>query len=433
MCSLRRIVVVALLAYVLGGGVAAARADAAAQVDARVSAGAATTVFAEPRAGSGPVLALIRGAKYRIRLEVYELTDSSVINALASAKRRHVWVEVILEQHPFGTGNYAQEAYNSLHRDGVSVRWANESAFTYTHEKAIDIDNRVAGIFTFNLSYSAFSSNREFGVVDRSGRDARQIGSIFDADWKRGRAKLTDYQLVVSPINSRSAITHLIDGARHTLDLYEEEMADTSIESHLVAAAKRHVRVRLITSDDRSGVEAARSGGVRVVLMSSPYVHAKAIVADGARVFIGSENISSTSLDDNREMGIILSSRRAVSVVASTFQQDWAANGGNPPPARGGKLTLSVSARPHSVVRGELLTIAATTTPSASCTITVTYPDGYVSHASELQGARIADSSGQIHWSWHMGSTVTGTAHAAVTCRLGQKSDRKTTSFVIRN
>jgi phosphatidylserine/phosphatidylglycerophosphate/cardiolipin synthase-like enzyme len=94
----------------------------------------------------------------------------------------------------------------------------------------------------------------------------------------------------------------------------------------LEAAAHRGVRVRLLISDTSDGVSAVRSHGVKVELMSSPYVHAKAIVADGKRVFIGSENISSVSLDDNREMGIILQTKAAVGVVESTFQADWANN-----------------------------------------------------------------------------------------------------------
>jgi hypothetical protein len=38
-----------------------------------------------------------------------------------------------------------------------------------------------------------------------------------------------------------------------------------------------------------------------VVVDKSLYIHAKAIGTNGATVFIGSENISSTSLDKNRE------------------------------------------------------------------------------------------------------------------------------------
>ena len=84
------------------------------------------------------------------------------------------------------------------------------------------------------------------------------------------------------------------------------------------------------------------------------------------------------------------------------------------------------------MARGQRLTIAASTTPSASCTIRVTYPDGYVSHAPGLQGNRTADSSGHVNWSWHVGSTVTGTAHAAVSCSLGGRNAHKTVAFVIR-
>lgn len=356
------------------------------------------STFVEPQTGDGPVLNLIGRARHLIRLELYELTDADIVNALASAKHRHVSVEVLLEQHPFGGGSYAQAAYHELQSRGIAVRWANENAFTFTHEKALDIDNQIAGIFTFNMSYSAFSSNREFGVIDYSHRDAWEIGSIFQADWNRSKAKLSDPNLVVSPINSRSSITHLIDGAHHTLDLYEEEMDDGTVESHLIGAVRRHVRVRVIISSDSSGVENIKAGGVRVVIMSSPYVHAKAVVADGARVFIGSENISTTSLDSNRELGIILSQKSAIRTVENSFQSDWQANGGWTPPHHGGKLTLSVSTNPRSVRRGNLLTITASTTSSAVCTIKVTYPDGYVSHASALQGPRTADSGGHVNW-----------------------------------
>ena len=398
-----------------------------------ISASSGVTVFAEPQSGVAPVLRLIRSARHLIRLEVYELTDRDVINALDSARHRGVSVQVLLEQHPYSGGSYDQEAYQELRSDGISTRWANEAAFTYTHEKAMDVDNKIAGIFTFNLSYSAFESNREFGVVYPNPSDATAIGSIFQADWNRRQARLSNSQLVVSPINARSTLTHLIDGAHHTLDLYEEEMDDGSIESHVVQAVHRHVRVRLITSTGSAGVARLEGSGVHVVVMSSPYVHAKAIVADGNRVFIGSENISSTSLDSNREMGIVLTQSNAIHTVEATFQSDLKAYHVTKPPRHGGKLTLSLTATPASVARYQPLTISAHTTVSASCTITVTYPDAYVSHASTLQGSRTADSSGQVNWSWHVGSTVTGTAHAGVSCTLGSKSASKTVAFIIRS
>ncbi len=284
--------------------------------------GANPSVFVEPGRGSAPVVSLINSARRSLKLEVYILTDGAIFQALRNAVNRHVSVHVLLEQHPEGGDQYAQRAYSELRSDGISVKWANERAFTFTHEKAMEVDNHTAGIFTLNLSYSGLESNREFGVIDSSSKDAKAIGSIFNADWNRKPAHLSDRRLVVSPINARSSLTHLVDSAKHTLDLYEEEMEDSSFESHLISAEKRKVRVRLITSNKGSGVSRLVSHHVQVEILNEPYIHAKAIVADGTRLFLGSENISSTSLDHNRELGIMLGGGQA-KTVEKTFQSDW--------------------------------------------------------------------------------------------------------------
>jgi len=43
----------------------------------------------------------------------------------------------------------------------------------------------------------------------------------------------------------------------------------------------------------------------------------------GGKVFIGSENFSDTSLNDNRELGLITSSHAVMSAIASTFAADF--------------------------------------------------------------------------------------------------------------
>jgi phosphatidylserine/phosphatidylglycerophosphate/cardiolipin synthase-like enzyme len=403
-----------------------------------VHAAAPVSFFVEPGSGLQPVLQMIRSARHSIRLEIYLLTEHSVINALGAAHSRGVQVRVLLEEHPYGgSPTSARTAYDDLRAAGVSVRWANESAFTYTHEKAMVVDSQVAGIFTLNLSYSGIESNREFGAVDRQPGDARTLAAIFDADWNRQRPSVRYGDLVISPYNARSRLNGLIDSARRTLDLYEEEVDDPGIEAHLIAARKRRVRVRLITSATSSGVDALQAKGIAVTIMAQPYVHAKAIVADGSRVFIGSENISATSLDSNREAGIIQNNRGLAGIVERTFSADWKANASSspvpgPPLTSSGPLHVSVTTSPTSVSRGDYLTIRAVTRPGASCRIKVTYPDGYVSRARVLQESRTAASSGSVEWSWREGSTVGGTGHAAVTCTLGSASGTGTASFTIR-
>jgi cardiolipin synthase A/B len=55
-------------------------------------------------------------------------------------------------------------------------------------------------------------------------------------------------------------------------------------------------------------------------------MHAKMMVADGSSAFVGSENISRNSLDNNRELGLIFSDQSLITTLQTTFQQDWSAS-----------------------------------------------------------------------------------------------------------
>jgi phosphatidylserine/phosphatidylglycerophosphate/cardiolipin synthase-like enzyme len=49
------------------------------------------------------------------------------------------------------------------------------------------------------------------------------------------------------------------------------------------------------------------------------------MVADQARAYVGSENLSYTSLTKNREVGVVTLEAPVVQAVADTFESDWAA------------------------------------------------------------------------------------------------------------
>jgi phosphatidylserine/phosphatidylglycerophosphate/cardiolipin synthase-like enzyme len=67
-----------------------------------------------------------------------------------------------------------------------------------------------------------------------------------------------------------------------------------------------------------------KAGGVQVKEDTQLYIHAKMIVADGSLAFVGSENFSTTSLDNNRELGVLLTNAQIISTLQQTFQSDWA-------------------------------------------------------------------------------------------------------------
>ena len=152
----------------------------------------------------------------------------------------------------------------------------------------------------------------------------RAASAIFQADWTRG-AEPDPGPLVVSPTNAREQLLALMRGARVSLDLYAEVLRDPEMLDALAAAAERGVRVRIIISpsaDFAAEVDELTASGVNIRLSSGLYIHAKLIVADDERAFIGSQNLSATSLDQNRELGIIVDDPVNLSRLTRTFAID---------------------------------------------------------------------------------------------------------------
>jgi phosphatidylserine/phosphatidylglycerophosphate/cardiolipin synthase-like enzyme len=158
--------------------------------------------------------------------------------------------------------------------------------------------------------------------------DAVQAAAaIFAADWTRGEEP-DPGPLVVSPTNAREQLLALVHGARVSLDVYAEVLRDPQMLEALAAAVERGVRVRIIVSpstDFAAEMEKLAAAGVEIRLASSLYIHAKLIVADGERAFIGSQNLSATSLDQNRELGIVVDDPVNLSRLTRTFAIDFRA------------------------------------------------------------------------------------------------------------
>lgn len=298
------------------------------------------SVFVEPNAGESPIVNAIGSAKKSVWLEIYILSDRNVIRALEEAANRGLDVRVMLEPHPYGTSS-PQRVMDQLQATGIKVQTTN-TAFALTHEKGMIVDGNTAYIMTSNFSRSALggygsssqysdSTNREYDIIDTNGQDVQAVTAIFNADWSRNTAQFNNANLVVSPVNSRNDFTTFINSAHHTLIIEAEEMQDSSIEQAIDGAAKRGVQVEVIlpspsssSGDSNSaGIQTLKQAGVQVREDPRLYMHAKMMVVDGHEAFVGSENISTQSLDQNRELGILISDSGVITTLQQTFQQDW--------------------------------------------------------------------------------------------------------------
>lgn len=289
---------------------------------AGIELGPALRVIVEPSDKGSALLAAIAGAKKSVHVTMYLLTDTNFRNALIARQNAGVEVKVVLNKtFPPGTTIDNQPAYTALGAAGVGVSWA-PSTFTYTHEKCVIIDETSAWIMTMNATVSAPTKNREYLVIDTLASHVFEAEAQFAADYA-SRAFTPTGMLLISPISSRARILELISGASSTLDFEDEELSDAQIVTAFCNAKARGVRVRgVLAAGSMSAAELTAIGnlkscGVTMVSVATPYIHAKAIAADAAKVYVGSENLTAVSLDQNRELGVIITSPSALMVVAN--------------------------------------------------------------------------------------------------------------------
>jgi cardiolipin synthase len=296
------------------------------------AAPAQDTLAVEPNAGFGTVYSLINHARHSIDVTMYEFADTTAEHDLAAAAKRGVQVRVILDQKETSVDTPGYDYFKS---HGIKVVWS-WSKYTYTHQKTLTFDNSVSVVQTANLTANYYKTSRDFLVVDRNAADVAAIVRVFNADFAHKAITPGDgHDLVWSPTDSQRQILGLINSARKSLRIYSEEMADTTVIDALISAAKRGVDVSVCgenaDGEYTSTFEKMARAGVHIAYFSSStgfYIHGKVIEADygrkDARVFIGSENFSSTSLNDNRELGLIISTPSVLSGIARVFATDFA-------------------------------------------------------------------------------------------------------------
>lgn len=286
----------------------------------------ADLLFVEPDDGRAPILERIRGAEKSILIKCYLFSDSPIIKEVIGAKARGLDVRVMLERNPYGESQVNHRTKRRLEEAGVMVKWAPKR-FALTHEKSIIIDHNELIIMTLNLCSSAFKENREYGIVVSCEKVVGEAVRIFEADWRVIPYIPKGINLIVSPDNTRRKLLHLIKRASKRIWIQMLLLEDTEIMEALKDAGKRGVDVRILLADPLK-VEVNRMAreyleGLEVRFLHSPFLHAKFIDFDGEICFIGSQNLSTQSLDENREMGLLITSRDVMEKLEEVFKRDW--------------------------------------------------------------------------------------------------------------
>ena len=285
-------------------------------------------LFILPNEKEAPLLEEIKKAQKSIDLEMYLLSNKKIIQALKDAKKRGVAIRIILEKNPYKLEWFNKKIFKELKEVGIQMKWGNPD-FRLTHSKFIVIDDQVAIIMTCNFTYSGFNTSRDFGLINFDLKDVKEIKKIFNADWQDESFFSSQQNLVISPINSRFKLENIIKNAQSEILVGAEIIKDQRIQDFLSKAQKRGVQVKILLADiknseiNREAGQYFQTQNVQVKYLRKPFLHAKLIIVDNEILYLGSINFSSPSLDENRELGILLTSKNLIQQVREVFKMDW--------------------------------------------------------------------------------------------------------------
>lgn len=273
------------------------------------------------------LITTINQSKKRIWIEIYTWTDAAKLTeSIINAHKRWVDVRVALEWNVFGTPKINLPVFRKLNEAGISVVYTDNHRYSFTHAKFWIIDDTYS-ISTGNWTASFFDKNREYIYHDSDINTLHFLEQIFLADFSHIWFKDLDSipsHIVISPLDARTKIESLIHLTEKELLIYVQTLDDDHILSILQALQSENKKVTICTADNESNIRRMLEfPHLHWKKIKKPYLHAKVIIVDHSRVFIGSHNLTSNAIENNREMGIILSNvPKIITQIESNFIQD---------------------------------------------------------------------------------------------------------------
>jgi len=280
-----------------------------------------------------PVLRAIGSASKSLRVKMFVLSDPTVLQALIAARRRGVKVQVMLNRAARSHKEKNEFARAELIRAGVEVAHGNPE-FSVTHEKSMVVDDAIAFVKSFNWAPKNFRATRDYAVTTSHRREVGEIADCFDADWHRQRFRPSEPSRLIWCPGGRDRFVRIIDEAKHTLHVQNDRYRDMLVLEHLVRAARRGVKVRVMARpphslDDENllrsmtGLRIMEDVGIRIRKLKHLKLHGKMVLADGVAAIVGSINFSPGSFSDRRELAIEVRDPDVVERLQDVANHDW--------------------------------------------------------------------------------------------------------------
>lgn len=268
----------------------------------------------------------IDAAQREVLVEVYIFTERDLRDALIRAHKRWITVQILLENNPYKAPYLNDNHYEAFREAWLDVKWSDPLNYSLNHSKLLIIDER-AYVATWNFSYATFTKNRDIFLELRDETLVWKLKELFALDFGHELSGVFDESLLISPYSSRWKIEWLIERAEESIDFYFPYMTDDGLEQAFSNQVKQGIRLRGIMwndyiSENTEDVKRLKQIWWNIFPMKSPKLHAKAILVDQKYLYIGSINFSTYSLDENREMWLIITNPEIISEFQDIFEWD---------------------------------------------------------------------------------------------------------------
>lgn len=273
-------------------------------------------LIVQPEDGVVPVVTGIRHAKKTIDMPIFRLDHIEVDKAIKSAVKRGVIVRTLIAHTNSGGEKGLRKLEQRLLATGATVSRTADDLVRY-HNKFMIVDGRTLFVFGFNFTHLDIDRSRSFGIETKNRRLVQEAIRLFEADFNRQPYSPGLKSFLVSPENSRTELAAFLKAAREELLIYDVRITDSMMIRILKERARAGVEIRMMGKLQKKDLDA------RIEKFPGK-LHARVIIQDGKKAFLGSQSLRRLELDERREVGIMVTDPRVVRQLTSTFESDWA-------------------------------------------------------------------------------------------------------------
>lgn len=249
------------------------------------------------------VLDVIQAAREELALSLFRCDDFAILDALASAVDRKVKVSALITQTAKNWDRRLRELETTLESMGATVL-RYRGPLTKYHAKYVIADRRTALVASLNFTRKCFDQTGDFVVTTRVPEIVSGLRRLFDHD--RGKAAGLPAglspRLIIGPEQS-PRLLEVLGGAQSTIRIVDHRLNDPGVLALLRRQQELGVSVQVLG-------EGALPG-----LIS----HGRMFLVDGATAIIGSFALTPASLQQRREVAVVLDHPSDVELLRTWF------------------------------------------------------------------------------------------------------------------